>query len=127
MGLPSTNAWGYREGSPVHFVAHMKKSQNLLVRSLPTLAFSITSSIHTVVVVDDDYGGGGGGGGLKVIHGTGDDNCHYQGAERLINELVRLNKPFQMLAYPNRHLPCIALPCLALLCTVLESTSHRRF
>lgn len=39
---------------------------------------------------------------LLLIHGTGDDNCHYQGLERLVNELVRLNKPFQMIAYPNR-------------------------
>lgn len=41
-------------------------------------------------------------GDLLIIHGTGDDNVHYQGAEALINELVRLNKPFQMMAYPNR-------------------------
>ena len=41
-------------------------------------------------------------GDLLLIHGTGDDNCHYQGAEALINELVRHNKPFQMMAYPNR-------------------------
>jgi len=41
-------------------------------------------------------------GNLLLVHGTGDDNCHYQGAEALINELVRLNKPFAMMAYPNR-------------------------
>ncbi len=41
-------------------------------------------------------------GDLLIVHGTGDDNCHYQGAESLINELVRLNKPFTMMAYPNR-------------------------
>jgi dipeptidyl-peptidase-4 len=39
---------------------------------------------------------------LLLIHGTGDDNCHYQGTELLINELIKFNKPFQMLAYPNR-------------------------
>ena len=39
---------------------------------------------------------------LLLVHGTGDDNCHYQGMEVLINELVRQNKPFQMMAYPNR-------------------------
>ena len=42
-------------------------------------------------------------GKLLVIHGTGDDNVHYQGTERLINELVRHNRPFDMLAYPNRQ------------------------
>ena len=41
-------------------------------------------------------------GNLLLVHGTGDDNCHYQGTESLINELVRLNKPFTMMAYPNR-------------------------
>ncbi|MHC1704881.1 MAG: S9 family peptidase [Tenuifilaceae bacterium] len=41
-------------------------------------------------------------GNLLVVHGTGDDNVHYQGTERLINELVKHNKHFTMLAYPNR-------------------------
>ena len=41
-------------------------------------------------------------GNLLVIHGTGDDNCHYQATEALINELIRHNKPFTMMAYPNR-------------------------
>ena len=41
-------------------------------------------------------------GHLLLIHGTGDDNVHYQGTERLINELVKHNKPFELMAYPNR-------------------------
>jgi dipeptidyl-peptidase-4 len=41
-------------------------------------------------------------GDLMVIHGTGDDNCHYQTVELLINEFVKHNKMFSMLAYPNR-------------------------
>ncbi|MFT4549344.1 MAG: dipeptidyl-peptidase-4 [Verrucomicrobiales bacterium] len=41
-------------------------------------------------------------GDLMLIHGTGDDNCHYQGAELLINKLIEHNKPFSMFAYPNR-------------------------
>ncbi len=41
-------------------------------------------------------------GNLLIVHGTGDDNCHYQGMEALINELIRHNKPFTMMAYPNR-------------------------
>ena len=31
-------------------------------------------------------------GELLLIHGTGDDNCHYQTTELLINELVKHNK-----------------------------------
>ncbi len=41
-------------------------------------------------------------GNLLIVHGTGDDNVHYQNAEMLINELVRQNKQFTMMAYPNR-------------------------
>jgi dipeptidyl-peptidase-4 len=41
-------------------------------------------------------------GDLLIVHGTGDDNVHYQGTEVLINKLIELNKPFQMMAYPNR-------------------------
>ena len=41
-------------------------------------------------------------GNLLLVHGTGDDNCHYQTTEMLINELIRHNKQFTMMAYPNR-------------------------
>ena len=41
-------------------------------------------------------------GNLLVVHGTGDDNVHYQGTEMLINELVKEGKQFQMMSYPNR-------------------------
>ena len=41
-------------------------------------------------------------GNLLLVHGTGDDNCHYQTTEMLINELVRHRKHFTMMAYPNR-------------------------
>jgi len=41
-------------------------------------------------------------GDLLVVHGTGDDNVHYQGTERLINRLVELGKPFDVMVYPNR-------------------------
>ena len=41
-------------------------------------------------------------GKLLVVHGSGDDNVHYQGTERLVNALVAANKPFTMMVYPNR-------------------------
>ncbi|MEN2401249.1 S9 family peptidase [Flavobacterium sp. MC2016-06] len=41
-------------------------------------------------------------GNLLVVHGTGDDNVHYQGFEMLVNELVKNGKQFQMMSYPNR-------------------------
>jgi dipeptidyl-peptidase-4 len=41
-------------------------------------------------------------GDLLVVHGSGDDNVHYQGTEQLVNAMVAANKPFQMMEYPNR-------------------------
>ena len=41
-------------------------------------------------------------GNLLVVHGTGDDNVHYQNMEYLVNELIKNNKQFTMMAYPNR-------------------------
>ncbi|HBZ65674.1 MAG TPA: S9 family peptidase [Bacteroidales bacterium] len=65
MGLPSTNAEGYKDGSPINHAGNLK-------------------------------------GNLLLVHGTGDDNVHYQNCEMLVNELVKNNKLFQMLAYPMR-------------------------
>jgi dipeptidyl-peptidase 4 len=65
MGLPSSNAEGYRLGSPLTFASQLK-------------------------------------GKLLLVHGTGDDNCHYQTTELLINELVANGKQFRMFAYPGR-------------------------
>jgi len=41
-------------------------------------------------------------GNLLIVHGTGDDNVHYQNFESLVNELIRHNKHFTMMSYPNR-------------------------
>lgn len=65
MGVPSSNAEGFRLGSPITFAKQLK-------------------------------------GDLLLIHGTGDDNCHYQTTELLINELVANGKQFRMFAYPGR-------------------------
>ncbi len=65
MGLPASNAEGYRIGSPINFAEGLT-------------------------------------GRLLIIHGTGDDNVHYQGTERLVNRLVELGKSFDLMVYPNR-------------------------
>jgi dipeptidyl-peptidase-4 len=65
MGLPSSNADGYRESAAINHAGGLR-------------------------------------GRLLLVHGTGDDNVHYQGTERLINRLVELGRPFDMMAYPNR-------------------------
>ncbi len=41
-------------------------------------------------------------GNLLIIHGTGDDNVHYNNAEQMINELIKNDKVFQLMSYPNR-------------------------
>ncbi|MEI7899861.1 MAG: S9 family peptidase [bacterium] len=65
MGLPSDNADGFKNGSPI------------------TFAHQLT-------------------GNLLIVYGTGDDNCHYQNCEVLIDELVKQNKQFSLMSYPNR-------------------------
>lgn len=46
-------------------------------------------------------------GDLLVVHGTGDDNVHAQGTERLVNRLIELGRTFDYMAYPNRsHCIC---------------------
>jgi dipeptidyl-peptidase-4 len=41
-------------------------------------------------------------GKLLIVHGSGDDNVHFQGTEEMINRLVELGKPFDFMEYPNR-------------------------
>jgi dipeptidyl-peptidase-4 len=42
-------------------------------------------------------------GNLLIVHGTGDDNVHYQNTEAMVNALVAANRPFQLMTYPNRN------------------------
>lgn len=41
-------------------------------------------------------------GNLLLVYGTGDDNCHYQNCELLVHELIKQNKYFSQVVYPNR-------------------------
>jgi len=41
-------------------------------------------------------------GKLLLVHGSGDDNVHYQGSERLVNRLIALDRSFDFMVYPNR-------------------------
>jgi dipeptidyl-peptidase-4 len=41
-------------------------------------------------------------GKLLIVHGSGDDNVHYQNTEAMVNALVAANRPFELMVYPNR-------------------------
>lgn len=41
-------------------------------------------------------------GNLLLVHGTADDNVHYQNCEVLVNELIKHDKSFTMMSYPGR-------------------------
>jgi dipeptidyl-peptidase-4 len=55
-------------------------------------AYDLTAAVNYV---------GGLKGDLLLIHGTGDDNVHYQNTELLINKLVDERKRFFVIPYPN--------------------------
>ncbi|MGH7521961.1 MAG: prolyl oligopeptidase family serine peptidase, partial [Gemmatimonadales bacterium] len=41
-------------------------------------------------------------GRLLIVHGSGDDNVHFQNTEMMVNALVAANRPFSLMVYPNR-------------------------
>ena len=47
-------------------------------------------------------------GDLLIVHGSGDDNVHDQGSQRLVNRLIELGKPFDLMTYPDRTCPDFA-------------------
>ncbi len=41
-------------------------------------------------------------GRLLIVHGSGDDNVHFQNTEAMVNALVAADRPFSLMVYPNR-------------------------
>ena len=66
LKLPSENASGYDENSPVTFADRLK-------------------------------------GNYLLVHGTGDDNVHFQNAVSMVNALVKANKKFDSFYYPDKN------------------------
>jgi dipeptidyl-peptidase 4 len=42
-------------------------------------------------------------GNFLLIHGSADDNVHYQNSMELASKLVLYNKPFEFMTYPNKN------------------------
>ena len=40
---------------------------------------------------------------LLIVHGTGDDNVHFQNTQAMVNALIAANRPFSLMIYPNRN------------------------
>ena len=42
-------------------------------------------------------------GNYLIVHGTGDDNVHFQNSVEMVNKMVSKNIPFESAYYPNKN------------------------
>ncbi|MBN2174177.1 MAG: S9 family peptidase [Bacteroidales bacterium] len=65
-------------------------------------------------------------GNLLIVHGTADDNVHYQNCEALLVELIKNNKQFDVMPYPNCSHGIYEIPGATLhLFTLLTNYLHK--
>lgn len=82
METPQTNPEGYRDSKVIKYV-----SEYPVVYDAASAAAAEAGEIEPVM--------------LKITHGTGDDNVHFQSTLQLIDALHQHNKKFEFMIYPD--------------------------
>jgi dipeptidyl-peptidase 4 len=113
----SVGIWGWSGGGSMTLNALLKYPElyhaGIAVAAVPNMRLYDTIYQERYMGLPDDNVEGYRGGSplhfahqlkgrLLLVHGTGDDNVHYQGVEALIDRLVHHGKHFELLLYPNR-------------------------
>ena len=75
MDTPEFNQEGYRCASVLTYIPEIFSDDNKGPKPLP--------------------------GALKITHGTGDDNVHFQNTLQLIDALQKVNYQFELMIYPD--------------------------
>lgn len=89
----------FKTGIAIAFVSHQKLYDSIYQeRYMNTpennpIGFEETAILNQAHNLEGD---------LLIIHGTGDDNVHYQSFEMLVDKLVEHKKMFWMMSYPMR-------------------------
>jgi dipeptidyl-peptidase-4 len=89
----------YKTAIAVSFVAHQTLYDNIYQERFMGLPDNNKEGYHEGSPVTH---AGKLKGNLMIMHGTADDNVHYQSFEILVNELIKQNKIFHMMSYPMR-------------------------
>ena len=82
METPQTNPEGYRDSKVIKYVPEYP-----VVYDAASAAAAETGEIEPIM--------------LKITHGTGDDNVHFQSTLQLIDALHQHNKKFEFMIYPD--------------------------
>ncbi|MGB5850347.1 MAG: prolyl oligopeptidase family serine peptidase, partial [Ignavibacteriaceae bacterium] len=89
----------YKTGIAIAFVSHQKLYDTIYQERYMGLPYENKKGYHDGSPINHASKLEG---NLMIIHGTADDNVHYQSFEMLVNELIKHNKLFSMMSYPMR-------------------------
>lgn len=89
----------YKTGIAVAFVSHQKLYDTIYQERYMGLPSTNPDGYEDGSPINHAYNLQG---NLLIVHGTGDDNVHYQSTEWLANELIKHGKIYYQLSYPMR-------------------------